>query len=190
MQAPKATSQKAVAADDEDMDPTVYTIILCNADRYVCMYVHLLTYISIYLSLSIFLSIHLSIYVRICAVGHASAGVVTKQWCWLGCGMTRNLMYVCVYEQGWTCLFHASDGGHVHMAEWLLQQLGLPHRVALACGSGACAAVVVLARQGRVDAIGGVEVALPGGTLRIRAAGDGNILMGGPAAFVFEGTWQ
>ena len=38
MQAPKATSQKAVAADDEDMDPTVYTIILCNADRYVCMY--------------------------------------------------------------------------------------------------------------------------------------------------------
>ena len=39
IQAPKATSQKAVAADDEDMDPTVYTIILCNADRYVCLYV-------------------------------------------------------------------------------------------------------------------------------------------------------
>ena len=60
----------------------------------------------------------------------------------------------------------------------------------LACGSGACAAVAVLARQRRVDAAGGVEVELPGGTLRVRAAGDGNILMGGPTAFVFEGTWQ
>ncbi|RZA17004.1 MAG: diaminopimelate epimerase, partial [Lysobacteraceae bacterium] len=61
----------------------------------------------------------------------------------------------------------------------------------LACGSGACAAVAVLARRGRVDAAGGVTVMLPGGDLRIRQRDDnGSILMGGPTAFVFEGTWQ
>jgi diaminopimelate epimerase len=60
----------------------------------------------------------------------------------------------------------------------------------LACGSGACAAVAVLARRGRIDAAHPVMVELPGGTLRIRydQAGDGCIRMGGPAAFVFEGT--
>ena len=61
----------------------------------------------------------------------------------------------------------------------------------LACGSGACAAVAVLARRGRVDASRGVTVELPGGILRIRQDGrTGTIFMGGPAAFVFEGTWQ
>ena len=58
----------------------------------------------------------------------------------------------------------------------------------LACGSGACAAVAVLARRGRVDARAGVAVDLPGGRLQIRQDADsGTILMGGPAAFVFEG---
>ena len=61
----------------------------------------------------------------------------------------------------------------------------------LACGSGACAAVAVLARQGRVDAGAGVAVDLPGGRLRIRQDGrTGHLLMGGPAAFVFEGEWR
>ena len=60
----------------------------------------------------------------------------------------------------------------------------------LACGSGACAAVAVLSRQRRVDAAAGVEVELPGGRLRIRQDGvDGQLLMAGPAAFVFEGEW-
>lgn len=59
----------------------------------------------------------------------------------------------------------------------------------LACGSGACAAVAVLRRRGRVDA--GVHVALPGGTLDIHWDGPGHTLwMTGPAAFVFEGTWH
>ena len=59
----------------------------------------------------------------------------------------------------------------------------------LACGSGACAAVAVLARQGRVDATRGVAVDLPGGRLRIRQdAVGGSLLMGGPATFVFEGS--
>ncbi len=59
----------------------------------------------------------------------------------------------------------------------------------LACGSGACAAVAVLRRRGRVDA--DVHVQLPGGTLDIHWDGPGQRLwMTGPAAFVFEGTWH
>src|SRR5690606_40681195 len=59
----------------------------------------------------------------------------------------------------------------------------------LACGSGACAAVAVLVRAGRVDAGAGVEVALPGGTLRIQKSADGVLHMAGPAAFVYEGEF-
>ena len=59
----------------------------------------------------------------------------------------------------------------------------------LACGSGACAAVAVLRRRGRVDA--DVAVALPGGGLEIGWTGPGATLwMTGPAAFVFEGEWH
>ena len=58
----------------------------------------------------------------------------------------------------------------------------------LACGSGACAAVAVLARRGRVDR--DVAVSLPGGDLRIAwPDDDAQILMSGPTAFVFEGEW-
>ena len=37
-----------------------------------------------------------------------------------------------------------------------------------ACGSGACAAVAVLTRRGRIDRDREIAVELPGGTLRIR----------------------
>jgi diaminopimelate epimerase len=58
----------------------------------------------------------------------------------------------------------------------------------LACGSGACAAVAVLVRRGRVDR--DVTVSLPGGELRIAWPDDGaQIMMTGPTAFVFEGEW-
>ncbi|WP_457008890.1 diaminopimelate epimerase [Luteimonas sp. A537] len=60
----------------------------------------------------------------------------------------------------------------------------------LACGSGACAAVAVLARRGRVDAAAGVDVVLPGGTLRIYHGADGGLRMAGPAAFVYEGVFN
>jgi diaminopimelate epimerase len=57
-----------------------------------------------------------------------------------------------------------------------------------ACGTGACAAMAVLRRQGRVDAH--VVVQLPGGALTIDWRGPGAPLtMTGPAAFVFEGQW-
>jgi len=47
----------------------------------------------------------------------------------------------------------------------------------------------LLARSGRVDADREVAVHLPGGTLRIHYdTRDGRIRMGGPTAFVFEGT--
>ena len=60
----------------------------------------------------------------------------------------------------------------------------------LACGSGACAAVAVLTRRGRIDGDRGVTVALPGGELRINYdPGSGNISMTGPATFVFDGEW-
>lgn len=58
----------------------------------------------------------------------------------------------------------------------------------LACGSGACAAVAVLARRGRVGRE--VAVELPGGTLQVSWAGVGHpIWMAGPAEFVFEGEF-
>ncbi|MEO5566487.1 MAG: diaminopimelate epimerase [Luteimonas sp.] len=56
----------------------------------------------------------------------------------------------------------------------------------LACGSGACAAVAILVRRGRVGR--DVAVALPGGSLRIGWHDDAApITMAGPATFVFEG---
>jgi len=58
----------------------------------------------------------------------------------------------------------------------------------LACGSGACAAVAILVRQGRVDRE--VQVDLPGGMLEISWPNDlAPVRLRGPAAFVFEGEW-
>lgn len=58
----------------------------------------------------------------------------------------------------------------------------------LACGTGACAAMVVLHQRGEVDDT--VTVELPGGSLRIDWSGPGHTLwMTGPAAFAFEGEW-
>ncbi|HLM53407.1 MAG TPA: diaminopimelate epimerase [Pseudoxanthomonas sp.] len=59
----------------------------------------------------------------------------------------------------------------------------------LACGSGACAAAAVLMRRGQVDRTLGVS--LPGGELRIDWPDDAaEVIMSGPAAFVFEGEWR
>ena len=59
----------------------------------------------------------------------------------------------------------------------------------LACGSGACAAVAVLRRRGKLDE--DVAVQLPGGTLDIHWDGaDAPVWMSGPAEFVFEGEIQ
>ena len=56
-----------------------------------------------------------------------------------------------------------------------------------ACGSGACAAVVAGRQRGMLD--DSVEVALPGGKLRVSWAGEGQaVWLTGPAVAVFEGT--
>lgn len=57
----------------------------------------------------------------------------------------------------------------------------------MACGSGACAAVVVGIKQGLLD--NKVKVHLQGGTLSISWAGEGHhVMMKGPACTVFEGA--
>jgi len=59
----------------------------------------------------------------------------------------------------------------------------------LACGTGACAAVVAGIRLGLVDSP--VRVRTRGGDLAIAWAGDGRpVWMTGPAATVFEGEWN
>jgi diaminopimelate epimerase len=57
--------------------------------------------------------------------------------------------------------------------------------ITLACGSGACAAVVAGVRKGLLERR--VAVHLDGGTLEIEWREDGHVLMTGPVAHVFEG---
>jgi len=60
----------------------------------------------------------------------------------------------------------------------------------LACGTGACAAVVAGVRRGLLDRGARVEVRVKGGTLKVAWAGDGApVMMTGAAASVFEGRW-
>ena len=76
------------------------------------------------------------------------------------------------------------DRGHLRLRVW---ERGTG--ATLACGTGACAAVAVLRRRGKVDA--GVDVQLPGGALRIDWPGAGaGLTMAGPAEFVFEGEYD
>lgn len=76
------------------------------------------------------------------------------------------------------------DRGHVRLRVY---ERGVGET--LACGSGACAAAVVLMHRGRIDR--DVAVELPGGTLRIQwPHADASVTMAGPTAFVFEGHWN
>jgi diaminopimelate epimerase len=76
------------------------------------------------------------------------------------------------------------DRGRVRLRVW---ERGVG--ATLACGTGACAAVAVLHRRGRVD--DAVAVDLPGGRLHVDWAGDGSPLyLSGPAEFVFEGEFD
>ncbi len=58
----------------------------------------------------------------------------------------------------------------------------------LACGTGACAAVVAAARTGRAGRRAVVH--LPGGDLEIEWASDDHVLMTGPTVEVFAGTYH
>lgn len=57
----------------------------------------------------------------------------------------------------------------------------------LACGSGACAIAVASKLLGYTEHI--VDIKLPGGVLNAEWNGDGEVVLGGPAAVVFEGKW-
>jgi diaminopimelate epimerase len=58
----------------------------------------------------------------------------------------------------------------------------------LACGTGACAAVVAAAHERLVPYDTPVDAVLPGGALTIRVhEGDSSLVMTGPACFVFRG---
>jgi len=85
------------------------------------------------------------------------------------------------------------EGCNAGFAQWLdrenirLRVVERGSGETLACGSGACAAVAILRRSGRVG--DRVHVELPGGTLVIKWRGnDEPMTMKGPAAHVFRGT--
>ena len=74
---------------------------------------------------------------------------------------------------------HIIDRNHIRMRVW--ERGGM---ITLACGSGACVAVVVAHRKGLTDRT--VQVDLDGGTLHIDWRDDG-VWMTGPTALVFSG---
>jgi len=74
------------------------------------------------------------------------------------------------------------DRGHIRLR---VHERGVGET--LACGTGACAAVVAGRQRGVLDDT--VEVNLPGGRLHITWEGEGQVVrMTGPATTVFEGT--
>ncbi len=57
----------------------------------------------------------------------------------------------------------------------------------LACGSGTCAITVASKLNGYTESK--IDVKLPGGTLNAEWNGNGEIVLGGPAVTVYQGTW-
>ncbi len=76
-----------------------------------------------------------------------------------------------------------TDRRHIRLRVWE-RGAGLT----LACGTGACATAIGAMRRGLVER--DVEVALPGGTLRIEWTEAGRIRMTGPANEAFRGTFD
>ncbi len=73
------------------------------------------------------------------------------------------------------------DDGHMKLVVW-----ERPGMLTQACGSGACAALVVARRRGLLTARR-VEVAMPGGTLFAEEEADGTLLLAGPVEVAFLG---
>ncbi|MFC1992514.1 diaminopimelate epimerase [Chloroflexota bacterium] len=57
----------------------------------------------------------------------------------------------------------------------------------LACGSGACAVAVVAHLHDYIN--NGVDIKLPGGTLKVEWDGVGEVFLSGPTEIVFTGEW-
>ena len=75
------------------------------------------------------------------------------------------------------------DRGHLEMRVW---ERGVGET--LACGSGACAALVAARLHDAVDER--AEVRLPGGTLLLQWDGSGEVSLEGPAVQVFASAWD
>ncbi len=78
---------------------------------------------------------------------------------------------------------HVLDRARMEMRVW---ERGVGET--LACGTGACAAVVAARLHGFVG--DSVEVLVRGGALRIEWDGEGEVHLEGPAARVFESHWE
>jgi diaminopimelate epimerase len=76
-----------------------------------------------------------------------------------------------------------ADAEHIHLRVWE-RGAGLTR----ACGTGACAALVAAHRRGLAKRRAAVE--LDGGTLDILWREDGHVVMTGPVALSFEGTFD
>ena len=74
------------------------------------------------------------------------------------------------------------DSGRIRVRVW---ERG--SGITLACGTGACAAVVAARLQGLVG--NKVAVELPGGELEVSWSGDGEVILEGPVAHIFDGDW-
>jgi diaminopimelate epimerase len=99
----------------------------------------------------------------------------------LGAALSTSLYFPQGCNAGFAELL---DRTHVRLRVW---ERGAG--ATLACGTGACAAVVILRRRGKLDA--DVAVDLPGGTLQVQWQGAGSpVWMTGAAEFVFEGEIQ
>jgi diaminopimelate epimerase len=75
------------------------------------------------------------------------------------------------------------DRAHLRLRVW---ERGVGET--LACGTGAAASVAVAAQLGLTER--SVEVALPGGKLRVEIDDTGTAWITGPARVVFEGSWS
>jgi diaminopimelate epimerase len=74
------------------------------------------------------------------------------------------------------------DNGHLEARVW---ERGVGET--LACGSGACAIAVASRLLGYTGSK--VDIKLPGGVLNAEWNGNGEVVLGGPAEYVFEGKW-
>ena len=74
------------------------------------------------------------------------------------------------------------DSGRIRVRVW---ERG--SGITLACGTAACAAVVAARMQGLVG--NKVAVEMPGGDLEVSWSGDGEVILEGPVAHIFDGDW-
>ncbi len=74
------------------------------------------------------------------------------------------------------------DRGHLKSRVW---ERGAG--ITLACGTGACATAVAARLKGLID--DSVEIAEPGGVVKVEWDGQGEVFLEGPAALTFRGEW-